>query len=216
LRPRHNGLPETFHPARAEVDGILDILSADPSPLNRTDGRHGGDSGGEVAPGVVAGPCLGPQTSSNRRTDPGSMPTAGYRADCGRSAGSKQAAGSFLNAARRCPAVPVEPSAVARGGGRPLRRTKPRSPMLRNHKGGVPTRREMLQILKYPRVDPKEPNDPSGAPVQPVSGHCDCPGPSIGREMLKRAGKAGSHNIFRRQHGQKTEEADANPRQEPK
>jgi hypothetical protein len=83
-------------------------------------------------------------------------------------------------------------------------------------KGGVPTRREMLQILKYPRVDPKEPNDPNGAPVQPVSGHCDRPGPSIGREMLKRAGKAGSHNIFRRQHGQKTEEADANPREEPK
>jgi hypothetical protein len=32
--------------------------------------------------------------------------------------------------------------------------------------------------------------------------------------MLKRAGKAGSHNIFRRQQGQKTEEADANPREE--
>jgi hypothetical protein len=74
----------------------------------------------------------------------------------------------------------------------------------------------MLQILKYPRVDPKAPNHPYGTPVQSVSGHCDRPGPSIGREMLKRAGKAGSHNIFRRQHGQKTEEADANPRQEPK
>ena len=34
--------------------------------------------------------------------------------------------------------------------------------------------------------------------------------------MLKRAGKAGSHHVLRRQQGQKTEEADANPRQEPK
>jgi hypothetical protein len=33
--------------------------------------------------------------------------------------------------------------------------------------------------------------------------------------MLKRAGEAGSHNVFRRQQGQKTEKADANPRQEP-
>jgi hypothetical protein len=34
--------------------------------------------------------------------------------------------------------------------------------------------------------------------------------------MLKRAGKAGSHHVLRRQQGQKTEEADAKPRQEPK
>jgi hypothetical protein len=34
--------------------------------------------------------------------------------------------------------------------------------------------------------------------------------------MLKRAGKAGSHHVLPRQQGQKTEEADANPRQEPK
>ena len=70
------------------------------------------------------------------------LKTAGYRADCGRSAGSNQAAGSFLNAARRRPAVPVEPSAIARGGRQPLRRTKPRSPMLRNpqRRGADPAR----------------------------------------------------------------------------
>jgi hypothetical protein len=34
--------------------------------------------------------------------------------------------------------------------------------------------------------------------------------------MLKRAGEAGSHHVFRRQQRQKTEKADANPRQEPK
>jgi hypothetical protein len=34
--------------------------------------------------------------------------------------------------------------------------------------------------------------------------------------MLKLTGKAGSHHVLRRQQGQKTEEADANPRQEPK
>jgi hypothetical protein len=80
----------------------------------------------------------------------------------------------------------------------------------------MPTRREMLQILKYRGVDPKAPNDPNGAPVQPVSRHCDRSRPGIGREMLKRAGKAGSHEVLRRQEGQKTEEADENPRQKPK
>jgi hypothetical protein len=84
------------------------------------------------------------------------------------------------------------------------------------HKFRVPPRREVLQVFKYPGVDPKAPNDPNGAPVQPVPRHCDCAGPGIGREMLKRAGKAGSHHVLRRQHGQKTEEADANPGQEPK
>ena len=84
------------------------------------------------------------------------------------------------------------------------------------HKFRVPPRREVLQVFKYPGVDPKAPNDPNGAPVQPVPRHCDCAGPGIGREMLKRAGKAGSDHVLRRQHGQKTEEADANPGQEPK
>jgi hypothetical protein len=36
--------------------------------------------------------CYRTQTSSNRRTDPGSMPTAGYRADYGPSTSSNQAA----------------------------------------------------------------------------------------------------------------------------
>ena len=74
----------------------------------------------------------------------------------------------------------------------------------------------MLQVLKDRGVDPKAPNDPNGAPVQPVPRHCDRAGPGIGREMLKRAGKAGSHDVLRRQQRQKTEEADANPSQEPK
>ena len=34
--------------------------------------------------------------------------------------------------------------------------------------------------------------------------------------MFKLAGKAGAHHLLRRQQGQQTEEADANPRQEPK
>jgi hypothetical protein len=34
--------------------------------------------------------------------------------------------------------------------------------------------------------------------------------------MLKRAGEAGSHHVLLRQQGQKTEDGDANPRQEPK
>ena len=38
------------------------------------------------------GACHGTQTSSNRRTDPGSMPTTGDRADYGPGAGSDQAA----------------------------------------------------------------------------------------------------------------------------
>jgi hypothetical protein len=84
------------------------------------------------------------------------------------------------------------------------------------HHCGVPARREMLEVLQYPGVNPKAPNDPNGAPVQPVSRHCDRAGPRIGREMLKRAGEAGSHNVFRRQQRQKTEKTDANPRQEPK
>jgi hypothetical protein len=74
----------------------------------------------------------------------------------------------------------------------------------------------MLQVLKDRGVNPKRPNDPDGAPVQPVSRHCDRAGPRIGSEMLKRAGEAGSHHVFRRQQRQKTEKADANPRQEPK
>ena len=74
----------------------------------------------------------------------------------------------------------------------------------------------MLQVLKDRGVNPKRPNDPDGAPVQPVSRHCDRAGTRIGREMLKRAGEAGSHNVFRRQQRQKTKKADANPRQEPK
>jgi hypothetical protein len=81
------------------------------------------------------------------------------------------------------------------------------------HKFRVPAGRELLQILKYPRVDPKAPNDPNGAPVQSVPRHCDRAGPGIGRD-IKRAGKAGSHHVLPRQQGQKTEEADANPRDE--
>ena len=65
------------------------------------------------------------------------------------------------------------------------------------HKCRVPAGRELLQILKYPRVDSKAPNDPNGAPVQSVPRHCDRAGPGIGREMLKRAGKAGSHRELR-------------------
>ena len=38
------------------------------------------------------GACHGTQTSSNRRTDPGSMPTTRDRADYGPGAGSDQAA----------------------------------------------------------------------------------------------------------------------------
>jgi hypothetical protein len=80
----------------------------------------------------------------------------------------------------------------------------------------MPTRREVLQVFQDAGVQPKAPNDPNGAPVQPVSRHCDRRRAGIGREMLKRAGKAGSHHVLRRQQRQKTEEADANPRQEPK
>jgi hypothetical protein len=72
----------------------------------------------------------------------------------------------------------------------------------------------MLQVLKYRGVNPKASNDPNGATVQPVPRHCDRAGPGIGREMLKRAWKAGSHHVLPRQQGQKTEEADANPREE--
>jgi hypothetical protein len=37
-------------------------------------------------------PCHSAQTPSDRRTDPGSMPTAGYRADYNSGAGSEQTA----------------------------------------------------------------------------------------------------------------------------
>jgi len=50
----------------------------------------------------------------------------------------------------------------------------------------------MLQVLKYPRVHPKGPNDPNGAAVQSVARHCECPGPGIGDDVLDLAGQIGS------------------------
>jgi hypothetical protein len=52
-------------------------------------------------------------------------------------------------------------------------------------KGGVPPRREILQVFEDTRVKPKQPNDPNTAPVQPVVRHRDRRRPGIGREMLK-------------------------------
>jgi hypothetical protein len=80
----------------------------------------------------------------------------------------------------------------------------------------VPTRREVLQIFQYPRVQPEAPYDPGGTTVQCISGPSDRCRPGICNEMLNIALKAGAHHVLRRQQGQESQYGDATPGQETK
>jgi len=70
-------------------------------------------------------------------------------------------------------------------------------------KGGIPTRREMLKILKGAGVEQKALDQPRGTPVQPITRHCNGCRPGIGCKMLKLARKPRSHHVLRRQQRKK-------------
>jgi hypothetical protein len=59
----------------------------------------------------------------------------------------------------------------------------------------VPTRREMLEVLQHPSVNPKPTDDPKAASVQSVTGHCDRDRNRIGSEVFKLPRKASSGYI---------------------
>ena len=66
-------------------------------------------------------------------------------------------------------------------------------------KGGMPARREMLEVLYHYHsgLPPKAPDDRQPAPVPSVPRHCDRRRSSVRDEMLKLARKAGSRHVFR-------------------
>jgi len=80
----------------------------------------------------------------------------------------------------------------------------------------MPTGREVLEVFQYAGVDPKAADDLHAASAHTVACHSDRGRPSVGDEMFKAAGEAGSHHLFRWQQGQDSEENDAAPGQDPK
>ena len=99
-----------------------------------------------------------------------------------------------------------------RGRQRPRRGPMPQNPQRRNDDPG----RSSEDIQVPPRITPKAPNHAATATVQPIRRHGDRSRPGVGGEMFKLARKARSHDVFRRQQRQKTQNDNAAPGQQTK
>ena len=81
------------------------------------------------------------------------------------------------------------------------------------HRCRVPPRRKVLEIFEDSRVQPEAADDPDRAAVQAIAGHCDCPRPRIGDDVVDLPRKIGSEWLyfFPRRQGQYREKDHTNP-----